>query len=355
MSSRHVTIGTWMYGEPEGEESFYPAVGGNTSAPSFQAVYWRCVATFFATSARQNPHAHHVLFTNFEQVPRVDGFDLAALLARLGVETVRLPFTYLPPEGYFGSWRNQFYIFDIIHHLAGRLAPDDTALVLDSDCVWVRPADEMVGATAACGLLTYEVAYPEGMDVHGLSRRDMGALYRDLLGADWTGTDEPVAVPAAPPYHGGELFAATGRAVQQVAERIDPLWDEMLGRFRRGAPKFNEEAQALSFLYHALGYPGGTADPFIRRIWTTLFRSEPALPSDQDLTLWHLPAEKRYGIRYLFEGMKRERSRFWTTPLGEPFRAYLGRQLGVPRRTPQKLIRDTASGLAHKLGQGLSR
>ena len=43
---------TWLYAEREGEESVYPQVGGRSSSTWFQAVYWRCVAIFFASAAR---------------------------------------------------------------------------------------------------------------------------------------------------------------------------------------------------------------------------------------------------------------------------------------------------------------
>ena len=124
-----VYIATWLYAEQVGEESAYPQVGGVSSSPAFQAVYWRCVALFFATSIRHNPAARHLLYTNLDGVPHVDGFDLPAFLDRLGVEVVQVPFTYQPPPGYYSAWRNQFYVFDLIQDLARRSMPDDACLL----------------------------------------------------------------------------------------------------------------------------------------------------------------------------------------------------------------------------------
>ena len=68
--------------------------------------------------------------------------------------------------------------------------------------------------------------------------------------------------------------------------------------------------------------PGTFAAPrailyrYIKRIWTVLFRKHTAAPEDYALTLWHVPAEKRYGIPWLFEAVRDPASPFWTLPPG---------------------------------------
>lgn len=340
------TIATWLYAEMPGAESTYPNVVGvgASSSLQFQAVYWRCVAVFFATSVRCNPDARHVLLSNVPRAPTVDGLDLGAFLEDLGVEAVVVPFTYAPPAGYFGSWGNQFYVFDLIRWLSENVERDEVAFLLDSDCLWVRPVGAFERAVREHGLLTYEVPIPPEEVQNGLSRRQAGAIYADL------------GAPAEdPPYIGGEVFAATGADAQRVVAELNPLWDALLERHREGKDKFNEEAQALSFIYHKLRYPTDTAAPFIRRIWTTLFDTATALPADLDLTVWHLPSEKRYGIRRLFPEVMDRRSTFWSVPIGAPFVAYLGRKMGVPRRSPQKLARDLAVAIPRKIRQTLGR
>jgi|GEM_PF-125306 len=336
---------TWMYGDAPGEESVYPQVAGVSSAPAFQEVYWRCVAIFFASSARHNPEARHLLFTNVSAVPTVDGLDLAAFLDGLGVEVVPLPLTYHTPEGYYGAWRNQFYVFDAVAHLAGRLADDDRCVLLDSDCVWVRSADALAEAVAREGALTYDIGLRPGWPQNGLNREEMGAIFSELL------PERPVASPL---YFGGEIFAATGRETRRVAAEILPLWETLLARHRAGRPKLNEEAHALSFVYHKLGYGAGTADPFIKRIWTTLLYESDAAASDLDLTVWHLPAEKRFGLRRMYDDVRDPASAFWQTPTGPAFRRYAGAVLGVPRRSPAKLVRDVATAVREKRrGEGV--
>ena len=84
----------------------------------------------------------------------MDGFDLEAFLARLEVEVVRRELSYATPEGYYGRWRNQFYLFDLIQHLSRDLDPEEACLVLDSDCVWIAPASPIEAALRRSGVLT---------------------------------------------------------------------------------------------------------------------------------------------------------------------------------------------------------
>ena len=337
------TVATWLYAEAPGEESVYPQVIGH-GAPSstrFQAVYWRCVAVFLASLTRHGGGVRPVLITNVDAVPTVDGHDLAALLGRWGVETVRLDYTFRPPEGYWGAWRNQFYVFDAVRWLAGRLDDDAVGMVLDSDCVWARGPARLAAMTRRHGALTYDLGLPEGGDQNGLSLAEMARLYAELDGA-------PPETP--PPYVGGELVAATGAVLRQIDGRADALWAEMLRRHAAGEPKFNEEAQALSYLYHALGIAYGTANPYLRRIWTTLLKGDDARGPDLDLVVWHVPGEKRYGLHRLFEEVVSPASPFWTLD-GAAWRRHVGRQVGVPRRSLGKLARDLPSALRDKLAR----
>lgn len=174
------TIATWLYAEREGEESFYPQVGGRPSSPWFQAVYWRCVAIFYATAARTSPKARRVFWTNAPFIPDVDGYDLGVFLNDLAVEVATRPFTFQPPRGYYDAWQNQFYVLDLVEALAERLGPEDVAVLLDSDCIWTQPVDLLADAAREHRALTFDVGLGEDEMQNGLTRRDMGAIYADL-------------------------------------------------------------------------------------------------------------------------------------------------------------------------------
>ena len=117
--------------------------------------------------------------------------------------------------------------------------------------------------------------------------------------------------------------------MRQLAEAARPVWAEMLRRHAAGRPRFNEEAHLLSYLYHRLGIESGTANAFIDRIYTSLKDGKTVAPRHLDLMLWHLPNEKRYGLRRLFPDVLDRDSWFWTAP-PDRWRRRLGRTLGVP-------------------------
>jgi hypothetical protein len=343
-----MTISTWLYADAPDEESVYPQVGARSSSPEFQAVYWRCVGLFYVLARRSNPDASLVFFTNTDALPTVDGVDLEALLGRLGVEVEQVALTYAPPPTYHPAWRNQFYVLNLIERLAHRTAPDEVCFLLDSDCLWIRPADAFAGVVQRSGLASLVIPYPPDETINGLTRREMQALFADLSGA---------ALGSPPPYLGGEVFAATGAAAARVAAELPALWPELMRRFRSGEPYFREEAHLLSYVYWKLGFEAGGADPFMRRIWTTLVagRGHDAQPADLDLAVWHLPAEKRYGIHRLFGEVADLSSPLWTLEAGPDLRRHLARRLGVPRRSPLKLARDLTHAVPYKARKLLSQ
>ena len=341
-------ISTWFYAEHEGEESVYPQVGGRSSSTWFHAVYWRCVVDFFAVSTRVNPGAVHRFYTNVASIPDVDGFSTRSFLDRLGVEVVVLPYASRPPKGYFGAWANQFYVLDIAAHLAETLPADDAVgLILDSDCMFTRPAGPLVVAARTYGALTYDARIGPDEEQNGLTPREMGQIYADLLHPYGVADLDRAAIPA---YVGGEIVAATRETLATIVNEANGLWPEMLRRHEAGLPKFNEEAHMLSFVYHRLGFPVGTADPYIDRMYTW-FTKVNVRPGHEDMTIWHLPNEKKWGLRRLFEAIRDDHSWFWALPPEDEWRRCLGRMLGVPRRTPHKWLQDVGSTLRDKVVQ----
>ncbi|MBK9336773.1 MAG: hypothetical protein IPM98_09360 [Lewinellaceae bacterium] len=281
-------------------------------------VYWKCVAVFFEYSVRHNPTARHILFSNQseEQLPAQDGFDWSKHLKQLGVELVTLPLTWQTPPGYFGSWRNQFYIFDILQFFEKQVYDDDTPLlVFDSDCIINRPLGGLFDALKKQGLLTLPIRHRIEDNINGITRKDMRTLFAGLNGTD--PGDEPV-------YYGGEVFAATPPVVRQINARMPGIWEAMLQRHREGKTKFNEEAHFLSFCYAQIG-KFGSIEPFMRRIWTST-RYNDVEVSDVELPIWHLPSEKTGGIAILFRWLKNNQS-LPTDPIA------LGGILGIPKRT----------------------
>lgn len=333
-------ICTWFVADDASNATYSPQIGKNSDAPEVQAIYWRCITVFYASSIAVNPAARHMFFSNVRP-PVIDGLDLGDLFTGWGVEVVRLPINWRLPSGAVWAWANQFYIFEILQHLAQNPVAE-RILVLDNDVVWLRPVTAMAAAIDQHGALTYlldDRVYAADTPINGLTGEGM-ARYVARHG----GPQE-----AATPYCGGEIYAATQAMTVRFAQRARVLWPEIQVQ-ADDAPR--EDGHMLSVLYALEGVAIGTAKGFIRRLWTT-FHFNNLGPYDPDLTLWHLPAEKKTGFADLFRQVT-------ANPVLHPARygaamgltpANYARVMGWPRRRPVKFVRDLWLKLAEKLAQ----
>lgn len=318
--------------------SVYPQLL-DVGAEQRRRVYWQCTMVFFATSVRCNPGVRHLFYTNDEAPANWGGVDFRAFLAELGVETRLLPFVEFCPPPQFGTeFRNAFYKLEVLRELA-RPDADAGSLLLDSDCVWTRPMPALLELLRQPQTLLLLDAEPDtGPDtkVHGLSRRDIGDLYRQLDPA------YPVAVPR---HYGGEILGGSRDRLAELAGRLHTLWHNVLRdypaappRFASGRSLFDGDEYLTSFVYNSLAQPGLDASPFIRRIWTS-YRKTDVRPTDMELGIWHLPNEKNQGLPLLCRRVLDRNSLFWRTPPAD-LAPYLGRFLGVPQPLwqPQRLL-----------------
>lgn len=292
-------IATWICLDDAATGTYFPSAMGSSSDRSVQDKYWRCIACFFTTARYFNPQAELVLFCNRDVRPVVDGVDLFALLERLGVRTYTTPFTYITPEGYYKTWRNQFYEFSILEFISDhpQFSTEDGFLLLDSDCIINGDLRPLFQELQAEQCLTYNIDYAAGHDINGISRIGMKAVYEDLL---------EQKLDEAPAYHGGEFYASTIGVARQLVGEFRPLWPELLARHAAGLPKLNEEAHVLSYLFYRCGWTGGQANRYIKRLWTDPASYRNVEAADKELLIWHLPTEKRYGFRKLFGWLQQQ-------------------------------------------------
>lgn len=286
-------ICTWICVDGKGEESIFPQTGQLSSSQKHQKIYWRCLLLFYATSRRFNKTEKHLLFTNTRNLPWMDGKPVEERLKELDVEVIYTDFKYKTPKGYFDMFQNQFYEFSILEHITKNYhEPDDLFLIADSDCIFLKPAHELFHEAEKQGFLSFEDDCTEDLVIHGLSRKDMRELYADLLGK---------RVDEVPGYHLGEFFLASVQNINTIFSGFLELWPQMMRRFELNQPKFNEEAQTLSFLYYKNGFKASPKRNLMKRIWTNPVFYRNVDPLDTSLVLWHLPAEKTYGLARLYD------------------------------------------------------
>jgi hypothetical protein len=338
MTLKKIYIATGFCADKKGEESHYPQVGLQSSSLKFQQIYLKCIIVFFATTIRQNPNAHHVLCTNLEKLPDIGNTETEKLLEQIGVEIVRLPFTFEPPEKYFNSWKSTFYKLDLVKYFSKTCDKNEAAFCLDSDCVWIDSIEGLAAEIQRSGYVTYNTGFNEKYKISHINRRDLSQLYREL------GLSLNEEIPV---YCGAELIAAKDKNFQKLLGEIERGWEFSLEQFKKNKTKFNTEEHLLNFAYNSLQAPLGNGNPYIDRIWTTLGGFNNASDRHLNLTIWHLPFEKKYGFKRLFEKVVDFQSEFWQVPENE-LAGYLSRFFGIPKRTPQKLIIDSIDALSYR-------
>lgn len=318
--------------------SVYPQLL-DVGAEQRRRLYWQCAVVFFATSVRCNPGVKHLFYTNDEAPACWGGSDYRAFLDGLGVLTLHLPFEEFCPPAQFGTeFRNAFYKLEVLRELA-RPGADEASLLLDSDCIWTQPAPALLQQLRQPETLLLLDAEPDaGPDtkIHGLSRRGIGNLYRQL---------DPAYPVAVPHHYGGEILGGSRQRLAEVDAEVRGLWQRVLHsypsappRFESGRSLFDGDEYLTSFVYNRLLQPGTDASPYIRRIWTS-YRNTNVRATDLALPIWHLPNEKNQGLPLLCRRVLNPSSTFWRTDPANLAR-YLGRFLGVPQPLwqPQRLL-----------------
>lgn len=300
---------------------------------------------FFVTSRRFNKNEKHILFTNVKTLPVIGNKAVADVLKDLEVEVLFTDFKYKTPKGYFGMFQNQFYEFSILEYIVEHHTdPADNYLILDSDCIFIKPAAGLFNEVKDTGFISFEDDCTTELVIHGLSRRDMKYLYEDLLGRP---------VHEIPGYHLGEFLLASAQNIKTIFTDFLELWPELLRRKQLGLPKFNEEAQTLSYLYFKNQFLASPKRNIMKRIWTNPVFYRNVEPSDIELIIWHLPAEKRYGLENLYEIFINDKSNYGFDLSDSEYLKTVFKSLGIPRLSTQMKIKYYYLSYFRALGKRL--
>lgn len=325
-------IATWFYRESADEASFYPQMGQKGDSALVHSVYMQIQVPFFRTFRHYNPKVRLLFFTNLkrEGLPRF----LLELFDELSVETVTLPYTRRPPKGWYEAWQNQFYLYDILGWMGGRMKADDALLVCDADCLCRTPLDGLFDEIRKQGSALYEFITDRSATINGITLPEMEAFYSACYGP-------PPRSPLA--YYGGEFIGLRGDSVCRINEAYPELWAFNLARAGSREPKLNEEAHVLSVLAERLDLRNAVANRYVKRMWTSP-QFNNVCPEDERLAVWHLPYEKKRGLYRLFRLLEKQKGlgdeeRFW----------HRAKELtGVPAVSLRKRLRDRWTTLIGK-------
>jgi hypothetical protein len=92
----------------------------------------------------------------------------------------------------------------------------------------------------------------------------------------------------------------------------------------------------------------GDADKYIKRIWTQAFHYENRTNSDLHLIFWHLPAEKRFGIRRIATKHLKNPELTWPVYRSEGWKKYVS-QLGIRENSMIKIINDVSRSVFDRI------
>ena len=242
-------------------------------------------------------------------------------------------------------WRNQFYVIDALKHFSKIVEDGDLVLILDSDIIWSghlntrrfwKELDE-TGFLSMCPIMD-SLENINGFTVAELKTFAKEIGYNDI---DLTS------------YSGGEFIALRGDILKEIQIISNDVWIKY-NEILEGTPhKFIEEAHLLTIAYSLNNLTPGLGDKYIRRIWTQLCHYQNRSNLDLDLVLWHLPAEKSFGLRRLA-------NEYLSTPIEKILENYdmetkhRIEKLGVSRNGLKKSILDFSYSISQRIRKKLN-
>ncbi len=336
-----ILISSWIVLDDKNHATEFPSTGTDSSSPTFQLVYWRCVTLFFVTSKIHNPNNRHALFCNKDILTHAPA-EVIKILQNLGVDFVTFPVRHRLPSGSVKLFGNQFYILDIIEHWAMN---DKAAgfILCDSDCIWRKPVATFGQEILDKRCLLYTLRshdqkhYEPGNLLNGMTHDRMKEIVEDEFDQN---------LGHLPLYHGGEFFAASNEYCQSIAADFDRLWQRAVSEVSLD-DSIKEEAHFLSILAEARGILPYTANHIVRRMWTH-FKDLNILEDDLDLAIWHLPAEKKFGFLRMYSWYQ-ACDRDWRDFSADEINNESAQFMGIPRRSPGKLILDVVQKVGERI------
>lgn len=284
---------SWFYSEQANDESYYPSVGGSSSSAEFQYVYWRCIYVLYRSALITNRDivTDWLFFTNVKNLPTVDGVDFGRFFEENQIQVVYLELTRKTPKDWYGAWRNQFYLFDVLEYLKNL---EGNHLILDSDCVIAHSLQDLYQEIEREQVLTLPIDYSIEKDINGCSMEQMRQIYQKMFDTEY---------PKNLLYMGGEFIAMASEAVSELLPIFYDIWEKDQKLYEQKEQKLNEEAHTLSLCYYRMGKVNELGRKYIRRIWTDM-NLDQVKEGDDKLAIWHLPAEKKFGFAELFKRLK---------------------------------------------------
>lgn len=255
-------------------------------------VYWRSIVVLCASMRRSSVSDLEIVVCSNE----LPSSDISSRLDELGVSFISPDFSFRAPEGMAPLFSGAFYLFDCMTYCCRNLSDDGIFVFVDPDCLMMKDFGVIREYCEQWPLIGYEMDFNEDQSENGCSRRDLLAFLNTMEDS----RREP------PKYFGGEFFVATAEALPGICAMIERVWKINNRNFQSGNISLKTEEHVLTVALALSPEPIGTGNTtIIKRMWTRpSFRN--VTSSDRALLIWHLPAEKRYGLQRLFNLLERD-------------------------------------------------
>ncbi len=347
MSKKKINIVTCLAidQQPSDHSIKYKAIG-RVSRDMKRKIYWRLVYVYFAISVRNNPHFHHIFFTNDQDDFVLEGFNFSEEVRKLGVEIRFLPFTqFYIPAGHSKLFKNAYYKFEVFRELASEQIP---SVYTDIDCIWVRHWQNLTDLLDEYDILIYDVYErsdkPHIKHPNNTSMKEMGDVFRSI------DSDYPSEFPI---WYGGEFLGAKPEIYNRITHKIEQVYRQILGSDKEsfllpnGESMLDGDEYLSTYVYNYFDWKVFHVNSHIRRVWTQ-YNYKTTRPSDMDLCLWHLPAEKLSGFPLVFKRL-REKSTNELDYFGPDQISLLANYLGITSDNKWMATRRTYEYIKNKV------
>ena len=190
------------------------------------------------------------------------------------------------------------YLMDTIRMLSQATLPEEVGAVvfIDPDTITRRSLARLVAQVADARLVSYDISEDADIVSNGQSRQSLSAGLSH---------SSNFSSPEAIRLYGGEFLAVHPGTLASLHLGVQHFWDWFLleGSDSIGAALTDEHLVSVAIA--SLGLTPGEGRDWIKRIW-----NHPSWcnvdGTEQGIPIWHLPAEKKTGLRRLYSRWRRE-------------------------------------------------
>ncbi|MEU2204814.1 hypothetical protein AB0P19_11020 [Microbacterium oleivorans] len=275
-------------------------------------VYMKAALVALASFSRWNPGWDLALVTN-GQVSEY----WRNLFGSIGARVDLLSFHHEPPVGFMKAFAGSLFLLDAVQDY-GR---SDYLLLIDPDVLAVGKLPSLPPDQA----LALRISSDLDETINGLKLRHAVEIAESLTGKVQAGI-----------HFGGELYGLPQSIREQASQWLSEAWKSAQERFSVGETHFITEEHMMTFVLGQISTQ--EASKLIRRIWTA--HGYRTVRGDEDeVPLWHLPAEKERAFAAIFPAVLDGASWFWTSD-EVAFRDTVAALTGMRNRSAFRLGRD---------------